>query len=305
MKKLFLYSVFLVLCVYALSMIEFKEVDNNNFSYEQNKFIRVKRNETGNIEVVPFEKYIVGVVAGEMPVSFEVEALKAQAVAARSYALTKMNQNKNNTYDVVDTISNQVYLDDSKLRKKWGNTYNKNIEKIKNAVFETRGEYLVYNEEVVNAFFFSTSVGKTENCVDVFGGNLPYLVSVDSHWDEDVSPVFSVEKVISLDDFYKYLNMSYSKTLNIDVLNTTSTGRIKKVSINGKSFTGSEVANKLSLRSAFFKINKKGDDVIIDTLGYGHGVGMSQYGALGMAKEGYSYEDILFHYYTGVELRKN
>ena len=239
-----------------------------------------------------------------MPVSFDIEALKAQAVAARSYVLTKMIQNINNSYDVVDTVSNQVYLDDDKLRSNWGANYENNIAKIKEAVLGTRGEYLTYNGEVVNAFFFSTSVGKTENCVDVFGGNLPYLVSVSSTWDENVSPVFSVNNTFTLNDFYAGLDLPYNEKINVEIINTTSTGRIKKIKINEKEYTGSEVAKLLSLRSAFFTIEQDGDKVYVNTKGYGHGVGMSQYGAYGMAKEGYKYDEILKHYYTGVEISK-
>ena len=303
MRKLFLLSVVIVLMIYVLNIF-FKEqiYSNNQFGFGENKYVRVKRNSTGTIEKVPFEEYIIGVVAGEMPASFDIEALKAQAVAARSYVLTKMNQNKNGDYDVVDTISNQVYLDDNILRKNWGSNYDTNISRIRDAVISTRGKYLTYNGEVVNAFFFSTSVGKTENCVDIFGGNLPYLVSVDSSWDEEVSPVFAVEKKYTLNDFYEYLELPYDDIVNINILDTTSTGRIKKILINNKEFTGSDVANLLSLRSAFFEITQENDEIIINTKGYGHGVGMSQYGALGMAKHGYNYEEILKHYYTNVEI---
>jgi len=302
MKKLFLFSVVIVLMIYVVNALFKETVNNYKFDFNENIYVRVKRNSTGTIDKVPFEEYIIGVVAGEMPASFDIEALKAQAVAARSYVLTKMKQNINNSYDVVDTISNQVYLDDNKLRSNWGNSYDANISKVKEAVISTRGEYLTYNGEVVNAFFFSTSVGKTENCIDIFGGNLPYLVSVDSSWDEDVSPVFAVEKTYTLNDFYAGLDLSYSDNLEIEILDTTSTGRIKKIKINDKEYTGSEVASKLSLRSAFFEIIKEGDLIRINTKGYGHGVGMSQYGALGMAKKGYNYEEILKHYYTNVEI---
>lgn len=304
MKKIFLLSMFVVVMVSAISFMLQKEESNFNFNFNDNKYIRVKRNEIGIIENIPFEQYIVGVVAGEMPVNFDIEALKAQAVAARSYALTKINQNIKNDYDVVDTIANQVYLDDAKLRINWGNSYSNNIEKIKKAVTDTAGEYLIYDGKVVNAFFFSTSVGKTENCVDVFGGNLPYLVSVDSHWDEKVSPVFSVDKEYTLESFYAKLGLPYNDLIRIKVTDVTSTGRIKKILINDVEYTGADIANKLSLRSAFFNIVQNGSVVNINTHGYGHGVGMSQYGALGMAKEGYKYDEILKHYYTGTEIKK-
>ena len=305
MKRLFLSSIIIVLLVYLISVCYKEEVDNNyNFIFSDNSYIRVKRNSNGTIERMPFEDYIVGVVAGEMPASFDIEALKAQAVASRSYALTKMLQNVNNQYDVIDTIANQVYLDEEKLRNNWKNSYDENIAKVKEAVLKTKGEYLTYKGNVVNALFFSTSVGKTENVSDVFGSKLPYLVSVDSSWEENVSPVFKVNYTYSLNDFYAGLNIPYSKNLTIKAIDTTSTGRIKKVLINNIEFTGSEVASKLSLKSAYFIIEQQNDMVLITTKGYGHGVGMSQYGAYGMAKLGYKYKDILKHYYTGVEISK-
>ena len=304
MRKLFLFSVVIVLMIYVVDLVFDETLNNYKFNFTENTYVRVKRDSTGTIDKVPFEEYIIGVVAGEMPASFNIEALKAQAVAARSYVLTKMNQNRDNDYDIVDTISNQVYLDDSKLRQNWGDNYEANISKIRDAVLSTRGEYLTYNGEVVNAFFFSTSVGKTENCVDVFGGNLPYLVSVDSSWDEEVSPVFAVEKSFTLDEFYDGLGLPYADNVEIKILDTTSTGRIKKISINDVEYTGSEVASKLSLRSAFFEIIQDNAVIHINTKGYGHGVGMSQYGALGMANNGYDYKEILKHYYTNVEISK-
>ncbi len=303
MKKLLFISVVIVLMTYVVNILfEEQILDKYKFNFNENTYVRVKRESLGTIDKVPFEEYIIGVVAGEMPASFDIEALKAQAVAARSYVLTKMKQNYKNDYDVVDTISNQVYLDDNKLRSNWGSNYDVNIAKVRKAVISTRGEYLTYNGEVVNAFFFSTSVGKTENCVDVFGGNLPYLVSVDSSWDEDVSPVFAVEKEYTLNDFYAGLDLPYATDIKTEIIDTTSTGRIKKIKINDREYTGSEVASKLSLRSAFFKIEQEGNKVYINTKGYGHGVGMSQYGALAMAKRGYNYKEILKHYYTNVEI---
>ncbi len=303
MKKLLFISVVIVLMTYVVNILfEEQILDKYKFNFNENTYVRVKRESLGIIDKVPFEEYIIGVVAGEMPASFDIEALKAQAVAARSYVLTKMKQNYKNDYDVVDTISNQVYLDDNKLRSNWGSNYDVNIAKVRKAVISTRGEYLTYNGEVVNAFFFSTSVGKTENCVDVFGGNLPYLVSVDSSWDEDVSPVFAVEKEYTLNDFYAGLDLPYATDIKTEIIDTTSTGRIKKIKINDREYTGSEVASKLSLRSAFFKIEQEGNKVYINTKGYGHGVGMSQYGALAMAKRGYNYKEILKHYYTNVEI---
>ena len=156
---------------------------------------------------------------------------------------------------------------------------------------------------LIEAFFFSTSTGYTENCEEVFIEKLPYLKSVESHYDE-ISPVYETQNIFSLNNFYKKLNLKYSDLIDLNILKTTSTGRIKKIKINGVEFTGSEVANKLQIRSSFFEIKQNGNEVIVNTKGYGHGVGMSQYGANGMAKEGYNYEQILKHYYTDVEISK-
>ena len=265
--------------------------------------VRVKHEDTGIIDVVPFEEYVTGVLAGEMPTSFHIEALKAQAVAARSYVMKKMEYNKDSDYDVVDTIMNQVYLSDDYLRSVWKESYNDKINKIKTAVIETKGEYVSYNGDVAEAFFFSTSVGATENSGEIFSKQLPYLVSVSSTWDE-ISPLYSTNKTISLKEFYNLLGLSYSDTLDIEKIDITSTGRVNKIKINGNIFTGGQMIDKLNLRSSFFEIIKDGENVVINTKGYGHGVGMSQYGAEGMARAGYTYDQILKYYYTGVEIKK-
>ena len=277
--------------------------DEIKFIYHENMIIRVKRKDD-TIDEVPFEQYIIGVLAGEMPINFELEALKAQAVASRSYVMKKMAYNKDNDYDVVDTVDNQVYLDTKYLQETWKDNYTENINKLKQAVLETKGQYLEYNEEVVEAFFFSTSSGKTENSIEVFGVDAEYLKSVDSSWDAEVSPVFTSNNYFTLAEFCNKLSITCSNKLNINIINTTSTGRIKQIKINNKTYTGEKIRELLSLRSSFFSINQNGTNITVTTKGYGHGVGMSQYGALGMAKAGYTYDEILKHYYNGVEIKK-
>ena len=250
------------------------------------------------------EEYIVNVVCAEMPASFELEALKAQAVAARTYVIKKVNDNYNKDYDVIDTVENQVYISDEELKKKWQGEYQDRINKLRKAVVETKGEYLTYEGDVIEALFFSTSVGKTENSEEIFSKKLPYLRSVDSSWDAEVSPVFSDSFEFSLQEFYERLNIKYSDSIVFKIINTTSTGRIKTVNINGKEFSGSAIFSLLGLRSTFFDIEQIGNNVIVSTKGYGHGVGMSQYGALAMAKKGYNYKDILSYYYQGTEIQK-
>ena len=268
------------------------------------KDVRVLRNETNNIEYIPIEEYIVGVVSGEMPVSFEIEALKAQSVAARSYVINKMDINKDLDYDVIDTVLNQVYQDDLFLQKKWGDKYVTNINKIRQAVKETESEVVFYDNIVINAMYFSTSNGYTENSEDVFISPLPYLKGVESFWDEKESPVFKDTKEFSLEEFYKLIEMEFNDNLIIEVISKTKNGRIKKIKINNKEYDGRDLYTKLKIRSTDFNITHKNNKVYVNTKGFGHGVGMSQYGANGMAKEGYTYEDILIHYYTNVKIKK-
>lgn len=303
MKKIILIILAIIFIPYIIVNV-FIKTEDIKFYYTEGMNVRVKREETGEIERVLFEDYVVGVLAGEMPVSFEIEALKAQAVAARTYVMKKMSDNKNKDYDIVDTIKNQVYISDEELKNKWQDKYQERINKIKKAVVETKGEYLSYNGEVIEAFFFSTSVGKTENSEDVFKEALPYLRSVDSAWDEEVSPVFNDQEEYSLQEFYERLGLTYNDKITFNILETTSTGRIKKIKINNKEYTGSEVYKYLDLRSTFFTINQVGSNVIIKTKGYGHGVGLSQYGALAMAKKGYTYDEILKYYYQNVQIEK-
>lgn len=302
MKKILLITLLIILIPYII-VNSFVKTDEIKFHYMTNKVIRVKDVSKDKIIKVPFEEYIKGVLAGEMPASFEIEALKAQAVAARSYALVQANKNKDNDYDVVNTTDNQVYLTDSDLKEKWKSEYVIKINKIKKAVYETKGEYLSYGNEVVEALFFSTSTGKTENSEEVFSSKVPYLRSVSSTWDEE-SPVYTDTSTFDLTDFYQKLGLEYNDKITTEVIETTSTGRVKKIKINGEMFNGRDVASKLSLRSNYFKIIQNEKRVTINTKGYGHGVGMSQYGALGMAKEGYTYDKILKHYYLGTEIKK-
>ena len=300
MKKILLLTCLIILIPFLVVNIFIKD-EEIKFIYTNNMKVRVKQED--KIVNVPFEDYIVGVLAGEMPISFELEALKAQAVAARSYVLKKMEYNLEKEYDVVDTVMNQVYLSDDYLKEAWQENYTDNINKIKQAVLETAGEYLVYDDEVIDAMFFSTSVGFTENSEEVFTSKLPYLRSVSSTWDS-ISPVYEVNYEFSLEEFYQKLDLKYQDNIEIIKVKTTSTGRIKEIKINGVLFQGSEVVDALKLKSNHFTIKQDGNDVYITTKGYGHGVGMSQYGAQAMALKGYNYQDILKYYYQGVELKK-
>ena len=303
MKKLIIVTLLVIIIPFLFVKI-FVQTDTIKFKYITNNTIRVKDEKTNKITTLPFEEYIKGVVAGEMPATFELEALKAQAVASRSYAMYQMTVTKDKDYDVTNTTQNQVYLTDEELKTNWKDEYNQKMNKIKTAIQETTGEYLTYNGQIVNAMFFSTSTGKTENSEEVFVSALPYLRSVDSKWDEE-SPAFTDTYTFDLKDFYTKLNLPYNEKLNIEITEKTSTGRIKKLKINNQELNGRDIATKLSLRSNYFEIIQNENKVTINTKGFGHGVGMSQYGANGMAKEGYKYDQILKHYYQNTEIKKS
>ena len=305
MKKIILFILFIIFVpffivfIYKLYFVKLIELN-----YIENRSIRVKRLSSGVIEVMPLEEYIVGVLAGEMPVYFEKEALKAQAVASRSYALKRIEYNIDNEYDVVDSVLNQVYLDNNYLKDAWGINYKQNLNKLRTAVNETLDEVMYYDDKVIDALFFSTSNGYTEDSSVIFNLDLPYLKSVESFWDKDTSSAFKVSKSISLSDFYQKLDLEYSDNFEYEVLERSATNRIIKLKINGTIFNASEIYSKLGLMSYDFNFKQEDKKIIINTCGYGHGVGLSQYGALGMAKEGYNYIEILKYYYTGINIDK-
>ncbi len=304
MKKILLLIVMMIGIPYLITLLFIKPDDEIKFYFTKNTVVRIKRNSTGEINSVPLEEYIVGVLAGEMPVSFEMEALKAQAVASRTYVMKRISNNKNKDYDIIDTTLNQVYLDNDELKKKWGDNYIEYVNKLKKAVLDTIGEFLTYDNNIIDALYFSTSVGATENSEEVFVSALPYLRSVDSSWDAEVSPVFSENNDFLLDDFYNRLGLTFSDKVTVEVLQATSTGRVKKIKINDKEFDASVIVSKLNLRSNYFNFKQNNNTITVTTKGYGHGVGMSQYGAEAMAEKGYTYDEILKYYYQDVDIKK-
>lgn len=304
MKNIIIFTFFIILIPYVVLNIYEKNIEEIKLYNIESTNIRVKRLQTNKIETINLNEYVVGVLAGEMPIYFELEALKAQAVASRSYALKRIEYNKNKEYDVVDSITNQVYLDNNYLKKTWGKNYVKNINKLRIAVNETYNEYLESDGKVVDALFFSTSNGYTENSEEVFNFKVSYLKSVSSPWDKDVSSAFNSSKEMSIQEFYEKLNLNYQENLNITDIKRSNTNRVISLKINNTTFTGKELYQKLKIRSTDFEIVKQSSNIIINTCGYGHGVGMSQYGALGMAKEGYNYQEILKYYYQNINIKK-
>lgn len=281
----------------------YKKIKTGFITNKKDTIIRVLRS-NNTVENLNLEEYLIGVVSAEVPASFEEEAIKAQAVAARTYALKKIQNSKNENYDVTDTTTTQVYQSDNELKEKWKDKYNEYKSKIKKCIDDTKGEYLTYNNDIIYAFFFSTSNGKTEDNKDVFGADLPYLKVVDSSFDETEATGFKTTKIFTLSEFYQKLGINYSSELNITDKVLTTSGRVKNIKINNIDFKGRDFQSKLSLRSNDFDIQKDGDNVIISTKGFGHGVGMSQYGANALAKKNKNYKEILNYYYQGTNLEK-
>ena len=283
-----------------------KDNDHANYKFEIKNIekpplasnINIKVNVNEKIEEMNLEQYIVGVLAGEMPASFELEALKAQAVAARTYAMYKIN-NSNREYDVIDTINDQVYLTKNEMQEKWGTDYQTYYDKIYEAVSTTQNQVIKQNGKLIKTFFFSMSNGYTEDSVAVFKeGNIK---SVSSPYDNESLEKFKVETKFTLNELKEKLSLN-TNNINIEVLKRSNTNRVLAVSINDKTYTGIEFRKLLTLRSTDFTLEKLEDGYNITTKGYGHGVGMSQYGANGMAKNGYKYDEILKYYYQDTEI---
>ncbi|WNF37303.1 stage II sporulation protein D [Bacillaceae bacterium IKA-2] len=272
----------------------------------ENATVAVFRTKASVTEETDFEDYIIGVIASEMPADFSLEALKAQALTARTYILKMMlNPTDTNLPEgaiVSDTIMHQVYTNDLELREKWGNDYDWKMERISGAVQATRNQVITYEGAPITATFFSTSNGYTENSEDYWPNAIPYLRSVESPWDLN-SPRYTAEKTISAQQFYEALGVKLPGDGTVGQISArTDSGRVATVQINGQTFTGRQIREKLDLDSSDFQWKQSGNSVVIKTKGWGHGVGMSQYGADGMAKDGKNYQEIIKHYYNGVEI---
>ncbi|WP_062514856.1 stage II sporulation protein D [Halobacillus sp. KGW1] len=264
--------------------------------------VKVLRSNSQEVEQVPIETYVARVVASEMPVNFELEALKAQALAARTYITRYLVEGSkvSEQADVTDTVNHQVYKDEDELRNFWKDDYDANMAKITEAVEATAGEIITYDHEPITASFFSTSNGYTENAGDYWENDIPYLQSVESPWDAD-SPKFTDQKVVSVSELQQTLGVTVDGLSQTSITKTEG-NRVDEVHFGNQVFTGREVREKLGLPSSDFTIQQKDDHIIFTTKGYGHGVGMSQYGANGMAKSGKTYKDIIQHYYHNTEI---
>ncbi|MGP7817056.1 stage II sporulation protein D [Niallia sp. 01092] len=269
--------------------------------------VAVYRENKKAVEKLDLDEYVLGVVASEMPADFNPEALKAQALTARTYIVKKLESGESSDLPdgavVGDSINYQVYKSREELKKLWkASDYNWKIKKLEEAVAATSGQILTYAGKPIDATFFSTSNGYTESSSSIWPNKIPYLTSVESPWDIK-SPKYNGKKVLSVAEFEQKLGVTLTSSAEVGQITAYTAGkRVAKVNINGKVLTGKDIRDKLELKSTDFKWVRKGDNIVITTEGYGHGVGMSQYGANGMASEGKNYKDIVKHYYKGVQV---
>lgn len=282
---------------------------------EEPELIKVYNLKTNEAIVIDFEEYLKGVVASEMPAEFNLEALKAQAVTARTYLLYRLKKYPNGQPEHLDApictgIHCQAWTSKEDLianhEEGW---YEKYWGKIEEAVNSTDGQILTYEDKIIEPLFHSTSGGRTENSEDVFSAAVPYLRSVESPYESE-APKLHASVKLNIDDFIEkvesvYGDLDISKdNLSEKILlgEVSEGGKIKTIYIDDTEVTGKEIRSLFNLNSANFSFIQSGNEIEILTTGYGHGVGMSQWGAEGMAGEGFNYKEILKHYYTGVEI---
>ena len=292
-------------------------IKNSGLSFPYDGKVRLYRREKGSVEEIDLEEYIKGVVASEMPANFDEEALKAQAVAARTYYINKRvnpcKDAKSNGAEICDSTDCQVYMDKQERVSKWSKKDSEtNWNKINEAVESTKGEVLTYDGVILEyPQYFAVSSGKTEDAVDVFSINVPYLKSTESS-GEEIAPKYETTSTISVDDFINKIKAKYNdaeisrRNIRncIEVESYTQGGSVKEIRVGNKNLRGVELRKILNLNSTNFSVSYKGNDIIFSCRGYGHGVGMSQWGANVMAKEGSKYDEILKHYYNGVDIEK-
>ena len=329
MKKVFIYFFVFLLVFFLLPAFFTKKnveakVSNNkeintteeekveNYDYKNYGSIKLLHTKTGEVEEVPIDTYLVNVVSAEMPADFEIEALKAQAVVARTYTIYKIQNKKHENADICDdSACCQAWVSKEERFARWEESVREsNWQKIEQAVNETKGKIITYEGKPINAFFHSNSGGKTEIPVNVWGGTgYPYLQVVETSGEDNYTQ-YNSEVVLSNEELLEKLKVNYSD-ISIDfnnnddlkILEYTDSGRVKTVKFGNHNLSGTETRSLLGLRSTNFEIIKENGNIKFSVKGYGHGVGMSQTGANTLAKEGKSYEDIINHFYIGVVIQ--
>ena len=285
---------------------------STEYNYENYGTIKLLHHDTGQVEEVNIDEYLYHVVSAEMPVDYELEALKAQSVVARTYTIYKIKNKKHQNADICDDsnccqawVSKEVRFsrwEESKREENW--------KKIQDAVNSTKGQIITYNNEPINAFFHANSGGKTEIPVNVWGGSgLPYLQVVETSGEEGYKQYsseveLSNEEILSkLKEKYQDIQIDFNNDEDIKILEYTDSNRVKTIKLGNHEIAGTEARSIFGLRSTNFEITKQEGKIKFTVKGYGHGVGMSQTGADSLAKQGNNYEQIIKHFYVGVEIK--
>lgn len=275
--------------------------------------VKVFKTENNSTVKVDMFEYLVGAVAGEMPATYCEEALKAQSVVCYTYVLWTMGkENNSEDYQITDSSSlHQCYLDKSEQMKKWGDDYEENRKIIENAVRSVYGEYLSYNNKPAMTVFHALSGGYTMSAENVWGNKVPYLIAVNAPGDE-LSSDFEETIQISTNEFRTLFEENSDTIFESDtpkdwttLIEKTESGYINKLRVGTEIFTARDIKKILGFRGISFKGTLKDDIYIFKVYGKGHGVGMSQYSADYMARQGKTYKEILAHFYPGTEFKNN
>ena len=283
------------------------------YNYEKYKTIKLLHPEAAQVEELNIDEYLYGVVSSEMPASFEVEALKAQSVVARTYTIYQIihNSSKHENADICDDFNCcQAWISKQERLAKWNSEdAESNWNKIVEAVDSTKGKVITYNGQPINAFFHANSGGVTESSLNIWGGiDYPYLKSVETAGEEGYTQyasqvVFTHQELLSrIQTKYEDCTIDFGQQDGIQILDYTTSGRVKTIKFGNKEIAGTEARTLLGLKSTNFTIAKEGENITFTVTGYGHGVGMSQTGADSLAKTGSNYEAIIKHFYTNVEI---
>jgi stage II sporulation protein D len=297
------------------SNVQNNEQTTNDVQYDYQKYktIKLLHSETMKIEELNIDEYLYGVVSSEMPANFELEALKAQAVVARTYTIYQIihNSSKHENADICDNYSCcQAWISKEERFSKWNSEEaESNWNKIVQAVNETKGKIVTYNKQPINAFFHANSGGVTESSLNIWSGiDYPYLKSVETSGEEGYTQ-YASEVILNMQELlekiqtqYEDCEIDFDKQDSIKILEYTSSGRVKTIKFGNKEIAGTEARTLLGLKSTNFEIARDGENIIFSVTGYGHGVGMSQTGADSLAKQGLKYEEIIKHFYTNVEI---
>lgn len=289
-----------------------KEEVDKEYNYKNYGKIKLLHKSTGEVEEVNIDEYLCNVVSAEMPADYEKEALKAQAIVARTYTIYKIENKKHDNGDICDdSTCCQAWISKENRMAKWNEDKRENNwRKIEDAVYETKGKIITYNNKPIDAFFHSNSGGTTEIPVNVWGGSgYPYLQVVETNGEEGYEQYFSEVELTNeeitnkLKEKYPDIEIDYNNNEDIKIIEYTDSNRVKSIKFGNHQISGVEARSIFGLKSTNFEITKQDGKVKFSVIGYGHGVGMSQTGADAMAKNGKNCEDIIKHFYIGVEIK--